>query len=52
MGVSYRHLLFVIAQLVDDGFLIKQKSGYAIKNKPAIIALAREMEPDTTLFSN
>lgn len=50
MGVSYRHLLFVIAQLVDDGFLIKQKSGYAIKNKPAIIALAREMEPDATLF--
>jgi len=46
MGVSYRHLLFVIAQFVEEGSLTKQNSGYAIKNKEAFITLAREMEPE------
>lgn len=45
MGVSYRHLLFVIAQLTHDDVLVKQKAGYIIKNKPRLTALAREMDP-------
>lgn len=53
MGVSYRHLLYVIAQLTHDGMLVKQKAGYIIKDKARLIALAREMDPAnnfTTLF--
>lgn len=46
MGVSYRHLLYVIAQFTEEGMLVKEKSGYALKNKPAITALAREMDPE------
>ncbi|MEL4013705.1 transcriptional regulator YeiL [Dryocola clanedunensis] len=45
MGVTYRHLLFVIAQLTREGLLQKQKSGYAIRNRKALVALAEEMEP-------
>lgn len=47
MGVSYRHLLYVIAQFTQDGVLIKQKSGYIITNKSALTALALEMAPDS-----
>lgn len=53
MGVSYRHLLFVIAQFVRDSLLLKQKSGYVISNKKALTELALEMDPDhsfTDLF--
>ena len=46
MGVSYRHLLYVIAQFCQEGLLVKQKSGYALGNKKKLIALAREMDPD------
>lgn len=46
MGVSYRHLLYVIAQFTQEGLLVKQKSGYLLRNKQAITALAREMDPD------
>lgn len=46
MGVSYRHLLYVFAQLSQDGVLIKQKAGYIIKNKQQLIALAQEMDPE------
>lgn len=46
MGVSYRHLLYVIAQFSQEGLLVKQKSGYALGNKQKLIALAREMDPD------
>ena len=47
MGVSYRHLLYVIAQFTQDGVLIKQKAGYIITNKSALTALALEMAPDS-----
>ncbi|WNN50613.1 transcriptional regulator YeiL [Hafnia alvei] len=47
MGVSYRHLLYVIAQFTQDGVLIKQKAGYIIANKSALTALALEMAPDS-----
>lgn len=46
MGVSYRHLLYMIAQFSQEGLLIKQKSGYILGNKQKLIALAREMDPD------
>lgn len=48
MGVSYRHLLYVIAQFTRDGLLLKQKSGYAIINKPMLTALALEMDQRIT----
>ncbi len=51
MGVSYRHLLFVIAQLTHDDVLVKQKAGYIIKNKQQLITLAREMDPGNTFTS-
>lgn len=47
MGVSYRHLLYVIAQFTQDRVLIKQKAGYIITNKSALTALALEMAPDS-----
>lgn len=46
MGVSYRHLLYVIAQFSQEGVLIKQKAGYIIKNKSRLLNLAREMDPE------
>jgi len=46
MGVSYRHLLYVIAQFTKEGLLLKQKAGYIITNKKALTALALEMDPD------
>lgn len=46
MGVSYRHLLYVIAQFTRDGMLRKQKSGYIVHDKRALAALAHEMRPD------
>ncbi|TNV19794.1 transcriptional regulator YeiL [Buttiauxella sp. B2] len=46
MGVSYRHLLFVIAQFTRDGLLLKQKMGYGIKDKKRLMALALEMDPE------
>lgn len=49
MGVTYRHFLYVIAQLVQDGLLLKQKKGYAIKNKERLTALALEMDPENHL---
>ncbi|MDO4360126.1 MAG: transcriptional regulator YeiL, partial [Escherichia coli] len=29
----YRHLLYVLAQFINDGLLIKSKKGYLIKNR-------------------
>ncbi|AUV00440.1 transcriptional regulator YeiL [Phytobacter ursingii] len=46
MGVTYRHLLYVIAQLTHDGILAKQKTGYVIRNRKALTALAMEMAPE------
>lgn len=53
MGVSYRHLLYVIAQFTQDATLLKSKSGYRIQNKAKLVALAKEMDPNqhfTDLF--
>lgn len=47
MGVSYRHLLYVIAHFTREGVLVKQKAGYIITNKKALTALALEMVPDS-----
>lgn len=46
MGVSYRHLLYVMAQFTRDGLLQKQKTGYAIADKTAVMALAMVMDPE------
>ena len=45
LGVTYRHLLYVFAKLGEQGILSRQKEGYLIKNRAALTALAREMEP-------
>jgi CRP/FNR family putative post-exponential-phase nitrogen-starvation transcriptional regulator len=48
MGVSYRHLLYVIAQFTHENVLIKQKAGFIIKNKKRLIDLALEMDPENS----
>jgi cAMP-binding proteins - catabolite gene activator and regulatory subunit of cAMP-dependent protein kinases len=49
MGVSYRHLLYVMAQFTQEGLLLKQKGGYALNDKKRLIALALEMDPEHQL---
>lgn len=44
MGVSYRHLLHVIAAFTRDGLLKKDKAGYVVRNKAGLTRLAREMD--------
>lgn len=51
MGVSYRHLLYVIAQFSRDGLLEKQKSGYLIKDKAALTRLALAMDPESNVHA-
>ena len=43
-GVSYRHLLYVIADFVDKGYLQKQGRKYIISDKEGLLALAGEMD--------
>ena len=50
LGVSYRHLLYVMAQFVEKGFLKKQNRGYQITDKHALLELASVVDPD--LFSH
>jgi CRP/FNR family putative post-exponential-phase nitrogen-starvation transcriptional regulator len=52
LGVTYRHLLYVIAQLCRQGILLKLNAGYAINNKKALTLLAQEMEPNTIVTGN
>lgn len=40
LGVSYRHLLYVLASFVRDGILEKTKSGYRIIDRTRLQALA------------
>lgn len=47
MGISYRHLLYVISQFTRDEFLLKVKTGYFIKNKKMLTTLALEMDLGT-----
>lgn len=55
LGVSYRHLLYVMADFVDKDYLRKDRSGYQIINKEALIQLAEEMKDqlkDSHFFAN
>ena len=40
LGVTYRHLLYVIARFVKQGILDKAKQGYFIKNESALRKIA------------
>lgn len=43
LGVSYRHLLYVLAGFVDDGLIEKQGRAYCILRRDGLQALADEM---------
>ncbi|MGN7476742.1 transcriptional regulator YeiL [Solibacillus silvestris] len=43
LGVSYRHLLFVLAQFSEAGYLTKQNRGYVLTNRPELEKLAAEI---------
>lgn len=43
LGVSYRHLLFVLAQFNEAGYLTKQNRGYVLTNRPELEKLAAEI---------
>ena len=40
LGVTYRHLLYVIAKFVKQGILEKSKQGYVIKNESSLRKIA------------
>jgi CRP-like cAMP-binding protein len=44
LGVTYRHLLYVLAEFTADGLLSKTKQGYRIENRVALERLAIESE--------
>lgn len=44
LGVSYRHLLYVLAQFTEQGILEKTINGYKIKDRKALVRLASEMD--------
>ena len=44
LGVSYRHLLFVLARFVSDGLLQKTPGGYHIADRAGLQALAEGMK--------
>ena len=41
LGVTYRHLLYVFAQLVKDGMIERTQSGYRILNEEKLRQIAR-----------
>jgi hypothetical protein len=43
LGVSYRHLLHVLAQLCDANIIEKQSRCYKIRDKARLAALAKEV---------
>lgn len=43
LGVSYRHLLFVLADFVQKGYLEKTNKGYQVTNKKALVKHSNEM---------
>ena len=45
LGVSYRHLLYVMAQFVEKGFLKKENRVYKIADRQALLRLAQIVEP-------
>ena len=44
LGVSYRHLLYVLAQFNDAGYITKQNRGYLLTNRDALEKLAAEIQ--------
>ena len=44
LGVSYRHLLFVLAQFTENGYLTKQNRGYFLSNRAQLQQLAAEIQ--------
>lgn len=46
LGVSYRHLLYVLADFAARGYIKKEDGGYQITDIGALVSLAREMEPE------
>lgn len=44
LGISYRHLLFVLADFTDKGYLAKDKRRYVICNRAALEKLAGEIK--------
>ena len=47
MGISYRHLLYVISQFTRDKLLLKANPGYFINNRKMLTTLALEMDLGT-----
>ncbi|HJF34354.1 MAG TPA: transcriptional regulator YeiL [Sporosarcina psychrophila] len=43
LGVSYRHLLYVLAQLCEAGIIEKESRGYTIRDKERLQKLAKEV---------
>jgi len=43
LGITYRHLLYVIADFVKRGYLVKTLAGYQIVNRSALIQLAHDL---------
>ncbi len=46
MGVSYRHLLYVLAKFTRDGVLVKCKGGYEIVDRLKLEQIALKMLPN------
>ncbi len=44
LGVSYRHLLYVLAQFNQAGYIEKYNRGYSLTNKEALEQLAAEIQ--------
>lgn len=44
LGVSYRHLLYVLAQFHEAGYLTKKNRGYILSDKNALENLAMEIQ--------
>lgn len=43
LGVTYRHLLYTMADFVKRGYLVRQKPGYRIANEQALKKLAEDL---------
>ena len=45
LGVSYRHLLYVLADFASRGYLKKEGGGYLLTDRAALVSLAQGLEP-------
>lgn len=48
LGVTYRHLLYVLAQFVEEDLLEKTKSGYRILNEKGLNRVVKSITGDVT----